>query len=484
MLSRVTTYYDGRKDGIQKIYFKEQLIEEGKYKNGNEIGDWKSYYITGELKEKKTYISIHYLSRCSRDTNPLKMITAETKRYYKSGQLKETRTYVNGKKSNEWKSFYENGEIKEIIDYANQVYNEGRKYYKTGQLKEKKTYNLKDSIIHYQNYYKNGQLKITNYYKGNKESATYNLDRNWINGIPLSSKSLVFLPAREWKYYYDNGQLKELKKFKDGRYNGVCKSFNEKGNIVETGKYYKGNKMGVWNYYKNGKLKLSETYKIKNTKFGKRILLRRGLVRFSNNKPVYVESIIVGERKKYYDNEQLKSRLIYNKDGEKEGEAIYYYKNGKVKLTQQWKKDKLIEVTSYFDKKGASLDKGTFQNGSGILKRYDSDGLVTSTEYLYGIQIEWNKSSKLNSLAWKVYLKKDKEKLKTAIKLIKRSIELEKTYYNTDTYAALLYLKGNYKQALLLANEAIKIAKKDKNNFKTTTQLIKKINKKIIIKHK
>ena len=224
MLSRVTTYYDGRKDGIQKIYFKEQLIEEGKYKNGNEIGDWKSYYITGELKEKKTYISIHYLSRCSRDTNPLKMITAETKRYYKSGQLKETRTYVNGKKSNEWKSFYENGEIKEIIDYANQVYNEGRKYYKTGQLKEKKTYNLKDSIIHYQNYYKNGQLKITNYYKGNKESATYNLDRNWINGIPLSSKSLVFLPAREWKYYYDNGQLKELKKFKDGRYNGVCKS--------------------------------------------------------------------------------------------------------------------------------------------------------------------------------------------------------------------------------------------------------------------
>ncbi|MFT7284968.1 MAG: thioredoxin 1 [Nonlabens sp.] len=42
-----------------------------------------------------------------------------------------------------------------------------------------------------------------------------------------------------------------------------------------------------------------------------------------------------------------------------------------------------------------------------------------------------------------------------------RSIELQKTYYNTDTFAALYFKVGRYKQALKKAKRVIQIAKRE-----------------------
>ena len=92
------------------------------------------------------------------------------------------------------------------------------------------------------------------------------------------------------------------------------------------------------------------------------------------------------------------------------------------------------------------------------------------------IDRNWNSSYMLNSLAWNAYKNyNDIKILLKAIKIIERSIELEKTYYNVDTYAALLYKTGNYSKALKKAKEAVDIAKVNDIKYSSTTELIEKI---------
>ncbi|MEJ6791902.1 MAG: thioredoxin domain-containing protein [Lacinutrix sp.] len=85
-------------------------------------------------------------------------------------------------------------------------------------------------------------------------------------------------------------------------------------------------------------------------------------------------------------------------------------------------------------------------------------------------------STKLNSLAWHTYKEhNDIDSLLKAIKIVERSIALEKTYYNVDTHAALLYKTGNYTKALKKAKEAIEVAKDDGLSYASTSELIENI---------
>ncbi|CAM1339271.1 tetratricopeptide repeat protein [Tenacibaculum aestuarii] len=96
------------------------------------------------------------------------------------------------------------------------------------------------------------------------------------------------------------------------------------------------------------------------------------------------------------------------------------------------------------------------------------------------VQFIWNSSDDLNSLAWSYYKNNNSpEKLEEAIKWIIRSIELNKNYYNLDTYAALLFKTGKHTEALKKAKEAIEKAKEDNKNYNSTTELINKIIEKL-----
>jgi tetratricopeptide (TPR) repeat protein len=96
------------------------------------------------------------------------------------------------------------------------------------------------------------------------------------------------------------------------------------------------------------------------------------------------------------------------------------------------------------------------------------------------IKFIWNSSRNLNGLAWESYKNEtSKDKLEEAKKWIIRSIELNKDYYNVDTYAALLFKTGFYTQALKRAKEAIEIAKKNNIDYKSTSDLINLIIEKL-----
>lgn len=96
------------------------------------------------------------------------------------------------------------------------------------------------------------------------------------------------------------------------------------------------------------------------------------------------------------------------------------------------------------------------------------------------IRFIWNSWSDLNSLAWDYYLnEKEVSKWEEAITWVKRSIEINANYNNTDTYAALLYSTGNYVQALKVAKQAIEMAKEEEEDYESTNELIQKIIEKL-----
>jgi thiol-disulfide isomerase/thioredoxin len=85
----------------------------------------------------------------------------------------------------------------------------------------------------------------------------------------------------------------------------------------------------------------------------------------------------------------------------------------------------------------------------------------------------------LNSLAWDFYEHvDDKAALLKAEAWAKQSVELEASYPNLDTYAALLYKNGKKEEALATANKAIEYAKKENyaaEDYQPTSDLVTKI---------
>jgi thiol-disulfide isomerase/thioredoxin len=88
-------------------------------------------------------------------------------------------------------------------------------------------------------------------------------------------------------------------------------------------------------------------------------------------------------------------------------------------------------------------------------------------------------ANKLNSIAWTFYEKVENAKAMTeAVQWAKIACELDRTYANLDTYAAVLYKSGQKDFALKNANDAIELAKKEKyaaEDYKGTVDLIQKI---------
>jgi len=111
------------------------------------------------------------------------------------------------------------------------------------------------------------------------------------------------------------------------------------------------------------------------------------------------------------------------------------------------------------------------------LRAGDMDKYVTAAKshfQNYGTN-DWES---LNETAWNFYefveIKKD---LKQAVKWAKKSVGLEKTFYNLDTLAALYYKLGKKKKALQTAENAISFAKSANEDYSETLRLLDEIHK-------
>jgi thiol-disulfide isomerase/thioredoxin len=82
----------------------------------------------------------------------------------------------------------------------------------------------------------------------------------------------------------------------------------------------------------------------------------------------------------------------------------------------------------------------------------------------------------LNSIAWSFYEHiEEKAMLQKAVDWSKRSVEMENSYANNDTYAALLYKSGRKEEAEKAAEKAIDLAKQSGEDYAETEALLKKM---------
>jgi thioredoxin-related protein len=103
-------------------------------------------------------------------------------------------------------------------------------------------------------------------------------------------------------------------------------------------------------------------------------------------------------------------------------------------------------------------------------KRYTELVVLVESNYAYYAP------STMNGLCWDLYTGcDDQDVLKKATTWMKEVVEEEPTYAYLDTYAALLYKTGAYKEAESWANKAIKTGKAENEKVEDTEKLLEKI---------
>lgn len=87
-----------------------------------------------------------------------------------------------------------------------------------------------------------------------------------------------------------------------------------------------------------------------------------------------------------------------------------------------------------------------------------------------------NDANELNSFAWTFYEQVDnKEKLEKAANWAKKAVEANNNYAFNDTQAAVLFKLGRKEEALVAAEKAIQLAKKEEADASATVELLEKI---------
>lgn len=96
-------------------------------------------------------------------------------------------------------------------------------------------------------------------------------------------------------------------------------------------------------------------------------------------------------------------------------------------------------------------------------------------KYSHNFASDWKT---LNTLAWEIYENEKHQSVelnKIGLKMARQSIDMNENYYNVDTYAALLFKLGKYKQSRKYAEEAIELAKLAGEDYSVTLELLEKL---------
>ena len=158
-----------------------------------------------------------------------------------------------------------------------------------------------------------------------------------------------------WKFYHDNGQLKELGNYKKGNRNGPFEFYHDNGQLDTSGNFKDGIiEDGVWKfYYDNGQLKELGNYK--------------------NGNPN-------GPFEAYYDNGQLLNQGNF-KDGKYHGTQTWFDHYGDLELKTEYTNDKKHgwEISYYSD--------GSMKN----VYCYEVGNYIKESEFCNGVPNPINK---------------------------------------------------------------------------------------------
>ncbi len=418
---------DGR-DGEWKFYRYNGALKSTKnYKNGKQVGEFKSYFPDGEVEISYAY---------DEDGNAQGYYSNR----YNSGQLYSQGFVKDGQDDGPWRTYYRDGTLKTSkffsgselqgfsTDYdvvGNPI---GSNYYKDGLSRFKIYYDTAGIAID-TIFQKPGKRKVNlKRCKSCPDFMTVDVYNNKYHGdqvfyFPdgtLEAKGKVFDGDKEglWKTYHPNGQLASEGKYADGERNGEWKYYNEDGILIRVSNYVYGDLNGAYMTYNDkGDLdfkanysygdKHGEVFYYVGKKQDHKRMYNYGYIEsytfinkegkevtkemknetadittyWPNGKKARVFSVnkgwFEGPYKKYYDNGQLAEDIIYKND-EREGPFTSYYRDGTVQSKGQYKSDGLTGVFTTYYENGKKHTEGNYVLNKlhGQLIYYNKDGKI------------------------------------------------------------------------------------------------------------
>ncbi len=199
--------------------------------------------------------------------------TTPVRKYYENGEPKVLGYYLEktGKKHGEWTYYFENGKLMRTEKYED------------GKLISKK------GLTRFEKVFEKGEL-------------VWHKPINGVGFVDENNKK-----SGEWKFYDENGKLRQIGSYMDGKREGEWKHYHKNGKLSDIGSYRDGKQEGGWKEY-------DESGELRD-----------------------------GEWKRYYENGELLSIGSY-KAGKKEGEFKFYRDNGKLLLIFHYRNGERIRT--------------------------------------------------------------------------------------------------------------------------------------------
>ena len=262
-LYSVTSYKEGKKDGLEETYFQNGKVKNKKYFSQGKLNGYEENYLKGSRFDKEgnevfdsngNLVQIYYLSFKGYYQDGLK--EGDHTFYYSNRIIKKALSYKKGVLNGEYKSFSSNGNLKEKIIYSKGIYD--------GTFEQYKVNGSPIVKLNYKKGKKNGLEEIFNQKTEQIEVRTYFV-QDVMNGIfeeyypdgviRASGKFRWGKRDGEWQAYYFDGTLAVKSLYRNGRLEGSLEEYYEDGALKKITNYSFGKKNGKEkNFDKDGKI--------------------------------------------------------------------------------------------------------------------------------------------------------------------------------------------------------------------------------------
>lgn len=398
-------YKDGNHIGNWITYYKNGKTKETKNYNvkGELSGDFKSYFKTGILEREGTYVDgkangphntyteagkLHITDTFDNGLQKSVKFTDNTGKATetKLGNAKVRMTNLNpngtimsegllekNEKSGEWKFYDKFGKLTSIENYKKGIL-EGpyKSFYSNGKVRSEYTHKAGDIDGYYKKYFSNGKLDQEGWLKDDKQQG-------------------------QWFHYHPNGRLKETSYYINGNSTGYNEyytvtgklesvyvsngeilesitTYDTTGKVLSTNKFIKGNGPYV-TYYANGKKAKESTYKNSQLEGEYTAYHANGKIATKctfvcdNKEGLYTsyhESGLKSCSGKYEYNKlrgpwkytwetspnKLLKQFTYDKFGDTDSLALWYYESGKLEVATQYAEDNRNGAGKYYAESG------------------------------------------------------------------------------------------------------------------------------------
>ena len=354
---------------------------EGTLVDGKPDGYWKSYNENGILASEGNRKNF--------------LLDSVWVFYAKNGGKSLEITYLDGKKHGLRKQFFEDETVVEEWKQDTLV-NAINAFYKTGELKRQTPVENGKPHGLEKEFNKEGLvIVVSKYYAGILGKREF-INRSDKFGLKQGS----------WKYFWDNGNMKEEGSFQNDKKQGYFKYYDENGNFKYVEKYDKDNlivdapetrQMDVRTvYHPNGRPAITATYYkgvpdgvrrefneegkvIKGYVFSNGILRYEGITDEDGKRQglwkefyttgelksegYYIDSKQDGVWKFYFENQKIEVEGKY-RNGKKEGTWYWYYANGAILQEENWSGGKLDGEFFEYSENGETTVKGSYLEGT------------------------------------------------------------------------------------------------------------------------